>query len=129
TPFIGRRDELAALTQLLSTVRLLSLTGPGGCGKTRLALQVCRDAALQQLFADGVLWCDLAPLSDPANVPQRIAAELGLYVQPDRSITATIAEALVSMHLLIVLDNCEHVLSACATLVDVILREGAEAKV
>ena len=126
TPFIGRQSELAAVARLLETARLLTLTGPGGCGKTRLALQLCRDPAVQQRFADGVVWCDLASISDPANVALRLAAEFGLSEQPDRPIADTIAEAVAPRHALIVLDNCEHVLSACAALADALSHQAPD---
>ncbi len=83
--------ELAEIYRLLYTTRLLTLTGPGGCGKTRLALQVTTTLFME--FADGVSWCDFVSLSDPSYVPQRVAAELGLSEQAGRSTLETISRA------------------------------------
>ena len=120
TSFIGREREIADIRRLLTTTRMLTLTGVGGSGKTRLALQ----AAGSQLddFPDGVWWIELAPLSDPVLVPQVVAAALNVSEQPGRSPTETLLDALRSRNLLLGLDNCEHLLSACADLGDAILR-------
>src|SRR5690348_8134842 len=80
TSFIGREHEQAAVRELLEKARLVTLVGPGGCGKTRLALQVARD--LEATGADAVYWVDLAPLSDPALVAQTVAAALDIAEQP-----------------------------------------------
>src|SRR5690349_17664267 len=76
TRFVGRQHELAAVKPLLANARLLSLIGPGGCGKTRLALQLAGERA--DTFADGAAWVELASVADPALVPQAVAAALGL---------------------------------------------------
>lgn len=110
TPFIGREGEIAAITALVRAPqhRLITLTGPGGTGKTRLALQVGN--TLLYDFSDGVFFCDLAPLTDPALIPSSIARALGIREEPGRSLTQTLSEHLGPKHLLLVLDNFEHVL-------------------
>jgi non-specific serine/threonine protein kinase len=120
TRFVGRSRELSEIRRLLASNRLLTLTGPGGCGKTRLALQVAHELAAG--FDDDVGWCDLAALSDPADVPQVIAAALNIREYSDRSLLESLQDALQSRHTLIVLDNCEHVLTACASLAGVLLQ-------
>jgi predicted ATPase/class 3 adenylate cyclase len=120
TSFIGRQQEIARIRQILPTTRLLTVTGTGGCGKTRLALQVAAD--LVEEFAHGV-WCiELAALSDPALVPQTVAAALGVREEPARPLTETLTAHLKARRLLLVLDNCEHLLSACARLAEALLR-------
>jgi predicted ATPase/class 3 adenylate cyclase len=120
TSFIGREEAMAQVKQFLASTRLLTLTGSGGCGKTRLALQVAAD--LLETYGDGVWLVELAPLGDPALVPQTVAAALGLREQPGRPLTATLTDYLRPKTLLLILDNCEHLLAACAQLADVLLR-------
>jgi predicted ATPase/Tfp pilus assembly protein PilF len=120
TSFIGREQQMAEVKQFLATTRLLTLTGSGGCGKTRLALQVAAD--LLEEYADGVWLVELAPLTDPALVPQTVASALGAREEPGRSLTATLTDTLRPKSLLMVLDNCEHLLTACAQLADTLLR-------
>jgi hypothetical protein len=120
TRFIGREQQLAALAHRFAATRLLTLTGAGGCGKTRLALQTA--AELVDDFADGVWLVDLAPLTDPALVPQMVAAVLGVREQPGRPLLATLTAALRHKTLLLLLDNCEHLIAACARLADTLLR-------
>jgi predicted ATPase/transcriptional regulator with XRE-family HTH domain len=119
TNFIGRTHELAEVKQRLLTTRLLTLTGPGGCGKTCLALQAA--AELADTCADGV-WCvELAPLFDPTLVPHLVASAVGVREEPHRPLPATLADALHSRQLLLVLDNCEHLIAACAALAHTLL--------
>ena len=119
--FIGRQRELAAVKELLAKSRLLSLLGAGGCGKTRLALQVAADTLEQ--FPDGA-WCvELAPISDPELVPQAVAAALNLKEQAGKSPTTTVVEHIGDKRLLLLIDNCEHQLDACARLVQSVLSE------
>ncbi|HEY6403819.1 MAG TPA: AAA family ATPase, partial [Blastocatellia bacterium] len=100
--------------------RLLTLTGAAGSGKTRLAIQVA--AGLAGDFSDGVWWGELASLSHPALVPQTIAAMLGVREQPNRALTETLRDYLRPRQILLILDNCEHLVAACATLADLLLR-------
>ncbi|MBP2329412.1 putative ATPase [Kibdelosporangium banguiense] len=119
TSFVGRRQELAAARRLLSVSRLLTLTGPGGVGKTRLALRMA--AQLSRAFPDGVWLVSLATLDDDALVPQTVAETLGIRDESSGEILDDIIEYLRGRGLLLVLDNCEHLLDACAALVDAIL--------
>jgi predicted ATPase len=118
--FIGRERVIAELRSLLSTTRLLTLTGAGGSGKTRLALQVA--TTLLAEFEHGVWWVELASLTDPVLVPQQVASSLGLSEQPGRSLMDTLTGALQPRKPLLVLDNCEHLIAACAHLVETLLR-------
>src|SRR5207249_988502 len=118
--FIGRDEAMAEVKQFLATTRLLTLTGSGGCGKTRLALQVA--AELVEAYADGVWLVGVAPLIDPALVPQSVASALGVREQPGRPLTATLTDYLRAKQVLLILDNCEHLLSACAHLAESLLR-------
>ena len=120
TSFIGRHKELGELRELLDETRLLTLTGSGGCGKTRLALQVAREKTAA--FPDGVRLVELAELSDSLLVPQALAKTLGVKEEPGSSLTDTIAEHLDTKHALLVLDNAEHLLDACAELADAVLQ-------
>ncbi len=120
TSFVGRRHELSEARRLLSRTRLLTLTGVGGVGKTRLALRVAEK--LRRTFPDGVWQVELASLQDPGLLAQTVAAALGLRDQSARSPAATLAEYLADKRLLLVLDNCDHLLDACAELVDPLLR-------
>jgi predicted ATPase len=112
--FVGREKELAAVKRLLENCRLLTLTGSGGCGKTRLALAVASELA--EGFEDGVWVVELASLADPSLVPQAVASTLGVREQPGRSPTEALSYYLGSTKVLLVLDNCEHLVEACAGL-------------
>jgi predicted ATPase/DNA-binding CsgD family transcriptional regulator len=114
TSFVGRESELAQLRELLAGNRLVTLTGAGGVGKTRLAVQVA--AQLTSDFADGVWYVDLAPITDPDVVPIAVARALELPDQPGRSTTETLTRFLANRQMLMVLDNCEHLLDASAAL-------------
>jgi non-specific serine/threonine protein kinase len=120
TSFIGREREMEEVKRLLSNTCLLTLTGSGGCGKTRLALQVAAD--LVEQYDDGVWLVEFAPLSDPTLVPQEVAKALDVSEQIGRSLTETLSDFLRSKSLLLLLDNCEHLIGACAELAGVFLR-------
>ena len=120
TSFIGREKEIAEVKRLLSRTCLLTLTGAGGAGKTRLALQVAADVAEQ--YPDGVWLVELAPLSDPALVPVALAAAVGIRDQAGRGLPLVLSEYLQSRHVLLIVDNCEHLIEACAPLVDTLVR-------
>ncbi|HMP38997.1 MAG TPA: BTAD domain-containing putative transcriptional regulator, partial [Roseiflexaceae bacterium] len=119
TTFIDRPTELAEIQRLMQQSRIITLTGPGGVGKTRLALHAA--AQLRDQFADGVCFVDFTALTDPALVPQTVMAALGLRVQPGRSVDDTLCDYLAGRSLLLLLDNCEHLLSACEALVTQLL--------
>src|SRR5262245_5682823 len=127
TRFIGRDKERAVLRDALGQTRLLTLSGPGGVGKTRLALQVAAD--VRDEYADGVWFVDFASLADAGLVPQTVASTLGLREGGGRTITATVVEYFKRRHLLLVLDNCEHLIAACACLAETLLRESADVRI
>jgi predicted ATPase/DNA-binding SARP family transcriptional activator len=124
TSFVGRAEQVAELRRLLGDLgsgpRLVTLTGPGGCGKTRLALEV--GGASLATHPDGVWLVDLAPLSDPELVPRTVATVLAIRESPDQPVVAALVEALRARSLLLILDNCEHVIEASARLADALLR-------
>ncbi len=115
TSFVGREQELASVADCLAQGPLLTLTGVGGAGKTRLALEAA--GRQQSRFRDGIWLCELAALDDGAAVAHTLAGALRLQQRQGLDITATVIEYLASRHVLIVLDNCEHVLDAAADLV------------
>jgi predicted ATPase/class 3 adenylate cyclase len=110
TSFIGRVEERARVKELLADSRLVTLTGTGGAGKTRLAVQVAEE--LLERYRDGVWLVELAPVSDPELVTQTVALALGLQEQPDLALADALVDFLLPRQLLVVLDNCEHVLDA-----------------
>jgi predicted ATPase/DNA-binding CsgD family transcriptional regulator len=117
--FIGRQRDLEELGRLLGDVRALTLCGPGGIGKTRLALRLACEVVPG--FPDGAWLAELADTLDPALVPGRVAAVLGIREELDRPLAETLAEALRSRGLLLILDTCEHVVDSCAALVQRLL--------
>lgn len=119
TSFVGRDVELEELVTLVRTHDLVTLTGVGGVGKTRLAVQVA--AELVPDFGDGVWLVELAPISDPGAVPDAAATALGITPQPGKAVTDSIADTLAGRRVLVVFDNCEHVLDAAAALIETIL--------
>ncbi|HEU0116585.1 MAG TPA: AAA family ATPase, partial [Thermomicrobiales bacterium] len=121
TRLIGREAEIATARSFLldEAVPLLTLTGPGGVGKTRLALAIAQ--AVASHFADGVVWVDLAPLRDPTGVPATVAAALGLSLVGERPETDQLVARLRAQQSLLLLDNCEHVLDETAALVATLL--------
>jgi predicted ATPase/DNA-binding CsgD family transcriptional regulator len=120
TSFVGREREVVEVERALATTRLLTLTGAGGSGKTRLALEVARNL-LGASYPDGVWIAELAGLSEGALAPQAVARALGVQEQPGQPLTDTLVEALRDKELLLVVDNCEHLVEAAAELVDVLL--------
>lgn len=114
TSFVGREAEIQAIDKLLRKHRLVTLVGAGGCGKTRLALQIA--AGSVDDYPDGVWWLDLAPLADPSLVPATLAGVLGLRESPLEPIVDTVVGYLASRRALVTLDNCEHLIESCATL-------------
>ena len=127
TSFIGRESEVAEVQAALHQHRLVTLTGVGGVGKTRLATEVA--ARLADEFPDGVWFFELAAVTDPAAVPDAVAAVLGITQQPGKSVSESVATALEGRTRLLVFDNCEHVLDAAADLVEAILAQSATVKV
>jgi predicted ATPase/DNA-binding CsgD family transcriptional regulator len=125
--FVGREKELAEVKRLLENTRLLTLTGSGGSGKTRLALVAAGE--LVEGFEHGVWLVQFAPLVDPSFVPQAVASVLGVREQPGRSLTETLSHYLRNRELLLVLDNCEHLIEACAELAETLLRSCPELRV
>jgi predicted ATPase/DNA-binding CsgD family transcriptional regulator len=125
--FVGRSKALAEVTRLSEDTRLLTLTGSGGCGKTRLAVAVADE--LVEGFEDGVWMVELAPLADPTLVPHVVAAILGVREQPGRTLTETLSGYLGSKKVMLVLDNCEHLVEACAVLVEALLRSCPELRI
>jgi non-specific serine/threonine protein kinase len=119
TSFVGREDDLAALDRLVSTYRLVTLTGVGGCGKTRLSIELAN--SVRGRFADGVWLVDLAPLRDPALVTQLVAQVLGLPLASDAPLLESLLYFLQAKETLLILDNCEHLSDACAQLVTSLL--------
>jgi predicted ATPase/DNA-binding winged helix-turn-helix (wHTH) protein len=127
TSFIGREQEIAQLEELVTANRLVTLTGAGGAGKTRLAIEVA--TRLIDRFPDGVWLVELAALSDPRLVPQAAAQALEVKEQPARPLIETLSDYLASKKLLLVLDNVEHLLDACAQLVDKVVRSSPDISV
>src|SRR5438270_951760 len=114
TSFIGREPELAVLQKLLGETRMLTLTGAGGCGKTRLALELT--ARVLEEFPDGAWLVDLAPVADPKAVPRVVAGAVGCREQQGRRLLDVVVDRLGPQHAVLVLDNCEHVVDAAAQL-------------
>lgn len=127
TNFIGRERELASVESMLSTTRLVTLTGVGGCGKTRLAIEVANKVS--QAFSDGVWFVGLAPLRDTTLIPQFIVEALGLRLTANQPLLEALKSHLQSRQLLLVLDNCEHLSVACAELVQQLLSHAPELRI
>jgi predicted ATPase/DNA-binding SARP family transcriptional activator len=125
--FVGRDREVAELEQLMATARLVMLTGPGGCGKTSLAIALARATAGS--YADGLWFVDLAPLRSPDQVPGAVCNALGVRQPPGRTPVQTAAEYVGHQNALVILDNCEHVLEASREVAEAMLRAGPAVKV
>jgi predicted ATPase/DNA-binding CsgD family transcriptional regulator len=117
---VGREQERAEVAELVAETRLVTLTGSGGCGKTRLALEVARDVSPG--FEHGACWMELSGVRDPGSVAQALADAVGVREEPGRALVDTVIDKLRVWHGLVVLDNCEHVVAACADLVGELLR-------
>src|SRR3984893_8263272 len=127
TSFIGRESEADEVQAAVKAHRLVTLTGVGGVGKTRLALEVA--SRLVDEFPDGVWFFELAAVTDPVAVPDAVAAVLGITQQPGKSVTESVASALEGRSRLLVIDNCEQVLDAAADLIEAILAASATTKI
>jgi hypothetical protein len=127
TSLIGRESEVAELQAAVKAHRLMTLAGVGGVGKTRLALEVA--ARLADEFPDGVWFFELAAVTDPAAIPDAVAAVLGITQQPGKSVSESVAAALEGRVRLLVIDNCEHVLDAAADLIEAILAHSATVRI
>ena len=127
TSFLGRHREIAEINEAVRTHRIVTLTGVGGVGKTRLALEVAEH--VRDEFPDGVWLFELATVTDPAAVPDAIVSVLGVTQQPGMTLAESVATALEDRVRLLVLDNCEHVLDAVADLVEIVLRRSATVRV
>ncbi|MDT5200254.1 MAG: hypothetical protein QOH34_1776 [Mycobacterium sp.] len=127
TSLVGREPELGELATALKAHRLLTLTGVGGVGKTRLAVEVA--ARSMNDFSDGVYLIELASVGDPGAVPDAVAAVLGIIQQPGMSLTDSIATALDGRSRLLVFDNCEHVLDAAANMIEAVMSQSSTLRV
>lgn len=120
TSFIGRQDEINKVTELLAEHRMVTPTGSGGCGKTRLAIEVANH--VQTTFTDGIWFVELAPIADPALVPQTVITTLNLRQDSVRSGLQVLTDYLRPRNTLLILDNCEHLIESCAQLCEALLR-------
>ncbi|HTQ01300.1 MAG TPA: adenylate/guanylate cyclase domain-containing protein [Casimicrobiaceae bacterium] len=127
TSFIGRERELDEAKKLLGGARLLTLLGMGGHGKTRLSLQIAADSL--DRFPDGVWFLDLAPIQDPALVPGVAAQVLNLHEEPGKPILQVVCGHVKSHKALFIIDNCEHLVSACANLANALLRSAPDVRI
>jgi len=127
TSFIGREREVDGVKQLLSTARLLTLTGAGGCGKTRLAIRVASD--ITENFKHGVWWVELAALMDAGLLPMAVATALGVREPAEQTPADALVRYLGARELLLVLDNCEHLIGACAQLAQALLSTCPQLKI
>src|SRR5437660_2301204 len=125
--FIGREEELQDVKALLATPRLVTLTGAAGIGKTRLALEVAEELAAS--YADGVCFVALVELTDPALVPQAVAAALGLREEPDRPLLQTLTDFLAPRTMLLVWDNCDYLVEGCRALAQALLGACPQVKI
>ncbi len=121
TSFIGRAREITDIAHSLFSARLLTLTGPGGAGKTRLSIEVAYHSL--ESYPDGLWFVELDAITDPALVAATVASTLGVREQPGRPLAATLAESLGDHQTLLLLDNCEHLVEACTALVNALLRD------
>ena len=124
TSFIGREREIADIMRLVPGAHLVTLTGAGGSGKTRLAIRIAN--MVSEAFADGVWFVDLAPLSEPELVPQLVVEVLGLRPAPDQPVLESLLNFMQPKQMLLILDNCEHLSAACARFAQQVLSRAPE---
>ena len=129
TSFIGRERELEEVKHLLSSTRLLTLTGPGGTGKTRLALHLGAEMLALKQFTNGVWLVELAPLADPSLLTPKIASTLGVREQPGRTILDALTDYARAKSMLLILDNCEHLIQMCAQISESLLHAAPRVKI
>jgi len=127
TRFIGREKELAECAQLLEQARLVTLTGIGGCGKTRLAVRAAQD--LLERFAGGVYFVDLAPVKEESHLVDAVAESLGVKEAAGRDMLEILSQHVGGRKMLLVLDNCDHLISGCAVLADALLGAGDDLRI
>ena len=127
TSFVGRARELDEIRERIAASRQVTLTGTGGVGKTRLAIEVA--SRVLPHFPDGVWLVDFSPLSDPARVPQAVASTLGVHEETGRPLPEVLGDYLLSKRTLLVLDNCEHLTAGCADLAEYLLRRCPDIRV
>src|SRR5512139_3817635 len=127
TSFIGRERDLAEVEKSLSSARLVTLTGAGGSGKTRLAIQVAD--TISHSFTDGVWLVELAPLREPELVPQLVLQAFGLHLLPNQPVLEALLEYVRPKQMLLILDNCEHLTPACAQLAQQLLSQAPELRI
>jgi predicted ATPase/class 3 adenylate cyclase len=127
TSFVGRAKQLTDVKRLLNTARMLTLLGPGGTGKTRLSIQAASEMLDQ--YPDGVWFVELAPILDPLLVPHTTAVAIGLRSEPQRPVIDMLCDYLHEKKILIVLDNCEHLVDACARMADRILHTALDTRI
>ena len=127
TAFVGREKERDEICRLLARNRLVTLIGPGGIGKTRLSLQTGQ--SLLRHYPNGVWFIPLESLTDEELVPQTVASYFGIAEQPEQTIVESLVNGLQNKTLLLILDNCEHLLDACAQLAETLLRKGPNVRI
>src|SRR5215831_10628495 len=127
TSFVGRQRELAEAKEMLDGTRLLTLLGMGGLGKTRLSLQIAADVL--EKYPDGVWFIDLAPIKDPTLVPNAAAQVLGVHEEPGKPLEQTVCAHVKEHQALLLLDNCEHLVAACAGLADALLMHAPQVSI
>ena len=127
TNFIGREHEIVSLEQILSAARLVTLVGVGGCGKTRLAIEVAN--RISENFPDGVWFVPLASLREPSLILQTVVETLGLHLHANQPLLAVLKDFLQSKQVLLVLDNCEHLITDCAELVQQLLSHAVDLRI
>jgi predicted ATPase/class 3 adenylate cyclase len=127
TSFVGRKKELEEVSRLLQNTHLLTLIGPGGTGKTRLSIQAASE--MLDRYPDGVWLVELAPITEPALVPRTTAIAIGLRDEPQRPVIDTLYDFLREKKMLIILDNCEHLVGACAQMADGILHAAPHVRI